>query len=143
MRAQKYYEKALAIHNDDFENLTDLLELYIIIRDFSMFDDKIILGEKLALDIKDKLVIYYLKISKTLIQMNQGSARSLLSSFMLFIKSNPAALDYFSWDYSDLETSETYKKLDGECKQILDTFKKYLKKQATPDEINSFEEAYS
>ncbi|PJE76724.1 hypothetical protein COV05_03080 [Candidatus Uhrbacteria bacterium CG10_big_fil_rev_8_21_14_0_10_48_16] len=140
-RAKKYYEKIYVIDPTDFGSLANLLEVYLMLSDYNSFNEKISHLEKEVEDKQDKIIIYYLKVAKPLLQQDLGTAKSELGDCISFIKDNPELLVKFSWNFGDIKQSDVYKGLDGESKKIFDNFVQYLTRSLGEENKAKFEKA--
>lgn len=138
-RAKGYYEKAHTIDPTDFPALCNLLEIYLMLGEYSKFNEKIAILEKEAIAPQEETIAHYLKITKYLFQEDLGEAKSLLSDLVSMVKDKPESLVAFSWDFSDIVQAEPYKKLEGDCKKTIDNLRKYLNKSIGEEQKNAFE----
>lgn len=139
-RALQSYEQALSIDSKDYSTIAELLEIYLAIQDFQKFDEKLPLMKDVILEDYERITLYYLKITKFLLKQDIGSGKGELEGLLSFIEEKPSALVHFSWDFSDIQKTDVFKKLDGESKNILQNLIKYLLKQLNDDEKKQFEE---
>lgn len=125
-RAIGIYEQVISIDTKDFYNFAELLELYLIQKDFVSFDEKIKLLEGNALDKKDYLMLFYLKISKDLLREHLAEAKEQITKLVDFKKKDPSIL--VSWDFTDIQNSPPYIALPagGEAKTIFVNLIQYL-----------------
>lgn len=122
-RATKIYEEIHSISPGNFNILADLLELYLIQRDFDKFDKKITLLEKESLDKKDDLMVLYLKIAKNLVKEHIADVRNDIDALVELRRKHKGIL--IGWDFNDIKTSECYPKT-GDAKLIFDNLISYL-----------------
>ena len=139
LRAKKMYEKAHIIDVSDFLVLANLLETYLFLEEYSNFNEKINALNDEVIDSSDKIVVYYLKIAKYLLQEDLGDAKSQLSDFISYVKDKPESIIRFSWDFSDIVRSDPCEKLNWESRTMLDNFRMYLTKSLDGNKKEAFE----
>jgi len=137
-RAIKTYEEILAIDTKNFYSLSEIMELYLIQKDFRKFDEKNYLLDKNVLDRNDFLIIFYLRISRHLLKQHLEEAKEELKKLVDFRKANRDAT--MIWDFSDIKNSPAYIGMPGgEAKNIFDNMVRYLYGGFSPEEKEKFE----
>ncbi len=139
LRAISYYKEAHSIDSKDFSILANLAELYLIIQDFISFEEKLDLLNKSVIENSEKIIPLYLKATEYLLKQHKLNATEEINRCVNFIKKCPNALIHFSWNFSDVKNSPAYLILDGELKDIMDNFIKYLSKELNPEQKERFE----
>jgi tetratricopeptide (TPR) repeat protein len=139
-RAIQYYEEAYKISPKDVSILADLLELYLILENYSNFDEKIIQLQRISIEEKEKVTLLYLEATKFLLKQHLQEAKERISKLVQFIEKHPIVLTHFNWDFSDIQDSEVYKKINGEAKIIFENLIKYLSKKMPNDQKSDFEQ---
>jgi tetratricopeptide (TPR) repeat protein len=139
-RAIDYLEQVVKISYDDHEALANLLELYIIVKNFENFDNKIDDLLESAISKSEKISYHYLKALRRLVEENIGKAKENIGKTVDYIRNNPSSLGAFSWNFNDIKESHVYYQLEGETKYILDNFIKYLDQTMSDDDKIIFEE---
>lgn len=139
LRAIQYYEEAYAINPKDFSLLAELIEVYLCVEDFKKFDERITQLEKLVVEDYEKSTVAYLKVCKHLFKQDLGSVNNTLKTYIDLVQKEPGALLQFRWDFSDIQKSGVYKKLDGEVKTIFENLVNYLNKNLDEEKKKRFE----
>jgi tetratricopeptide (TPR) repeat protein len=139
-RARELYEKIFLIAPKNFSNLTELQELNLITGNNSGFVDKEKKLEEAAIEDDEFLVIFYLQIMNLLLKQDLGNAESKIDECLAFSTQNPRALSQLAWSFTELKTSEAYKKLKGDPKKIADNFINYLSNTLNEEQRKKFEE---
>lgn len=136
-RAIKIYEEVYSIDIRNFNNLAELLELYLIQKDFEKFNRKITLLEKGILDKRDKLILFYLQIMAELLKEHISEAKEKILITTEFQKQNRDVR--ISWDFSDIKMCPAYSLLAGDTKKYFDNTIKYLTALLNEEERTKFE----
>lgn len=142
LRARRLYEEAHSIKNNDFTVASNLAELYLILKDFSAFDNLRNQLDRTCVESKEKAISTYLITTKWLIKENVGSAKGELKKLLKIIEAEPKDFESSFWDFSDLEKSETYKSISGESKEILETLIKFANKSLENEKKEVFIRKY-
>lgn len=137
-RATKIYEEVHSIDTTNFNNLAELLELYIIQKDFEKFNKKIVVLEGNILDKKDKLILLYLQIIFELIKEHISEAKEKIALLVEFQKLNRDVR--INWDFSDIKMCSVYLSLgNSDTKKYFDNSIKYLIQGMSEEEKIKFE----
>ncbi len=143
-RAIQNWEQAHLIKRKDSDTLADLLEVYLIVKNFRKFDERIKELGKLIIEESDTVTFHYLRAIRYLLVENLGEAKERIKNLINFTKENPRSLEIFSWEFDDIKNSDTYTKLHGESKIIFDNLASYLDAKLNEEESQKFEgENYS
>jgi|GEM_PF-3080373 len=138
-RSEQDFEEAYRINPNDVGVLADLLELYLILEDYSSFDEKINQLRKNAIDERETVYYFYLVIAKYLLKQHLQDAKIEIEKMIEFIQKHPTVLDHFNWNFKDIQGSETYMRLNGEAKSIFQSLIKYLGRTMAVDQKAKFE----
>lgn len=136
-RAIKNYEEIHSIDAKNFNNLAELLELYLIQKDFEKFNKKILLLEEDILDKRDNLIFLYLQIIAELIKEHIAEGKEKILLMIEFQKKNRDTR--INWDFSDIKMCPAYNTLTGDTKKYFDNTVKYLTVGMGEEEKTKFE----
>jgi len=150
----KDYEKAIDAFKEaiyiklNFDSFADLLELFLITKSYSEFDetiqnfDKAKLLSKIISNDREKIIFLYLQTTRYLLTENIGNAKHYLGKLINLVTQKNLTLErgFLIWNFSDLQQSEAYTNLKGESKKILDNLIRYLTDSMNFEERKSFEE---
>ncbi len=143
VHAGKKWVEAFYIRPDP-RIFTNLCEALLLTGDYEKFDQYMYMSEKtdsLSKDIfhesSDKIILLYLKITRHLLVKNQGEAENYIRELILLVTAE--GLVGLEWNFMDLQVSEKYQNLTGECKDILDNLITYLTKVIIPARKLEFE----
>ena len=136
-RAIKILEEVHSINISDFSNLAELIEIFLIQKYYEKFDKKISLLEKNIVDKKEKLLFFYLKIFFYVFKEHISDAKQYIDQLVEFRKTNPNILP--SWDFSDLQNSESNQSLQGDSKKYSDNIINYLRGGMSIEDKQKFE----
>lgn len=142
IRAIKKYEEAYSIDGKDFDSLANLTEVYLIVKDFESYENKIIFLEKIALDKKDHLVCKYLIIASYLLRQRLSDADNEIKKLVVYKEKNPSMT--VTWDFRDVKNGDTYKELKegSEAKKKFDEMVGYLTNRLSPEDKTKFVSEY-
>jgi tetratricopeptide (TPR) repeat protein len=138
-RATQYYEEAYIINPKDSSVLSNLLELYLILEDYNNFDEKINQLQRISIEEKEKVALLYLQVAEFLLKQHLHEAKEEIKKLVQFIEKHPMALNHFNWNFSDIQDSEVYKRINGESKTIFDNLIKYVSRKLSNEQKNNFE----
>ena len=82
-RAIQNWEQAHLIKRKDSDTLADLLETYLIVKNFRKFDEKIKELEKLIVEESDSVTFHYLRAARYLLVENLGEAKERINQFII------------------------------------------------------------
>jgi|SRR3989344_407442 len=123
----------------------NLCEALLLIGDYDTFDQYIkisglrgFLKKEIFQEVSDRIILLYLKSIRNLLVKNQGESEKYLSELITLTSKSDALLG-FQWDFIDLQTSNSYQNLTGECKNIADNLISYLQKNISPTRKADFE----
>jgi tetratricopeptide (TPR) repeat protein len=137
-KAIENWELAHSIKPKDSSTLQNLLEAYLLNKQFDDFDRKIGLLEKVAVD-DEKIVLYYLKVCRELFKSHLAEAEAEISKTVDYIKENSSYFKRLGWGFKELRESETYKGMRGDVKKLIDNYTAYVDRTLTPEQIKQFE----
>lgn len=129
-RALELFQKALD-KQEDFYVRANLSECACIV------GDKKLLSESLSLlrpvEVYDKLVLCYLRISKAALENDYVSAHQEMKSLILLGKENKRLIDHFYWSFKDIWQSGFINTLPTDFQEIYNDIFSYLaKRDAVP-----------
>jgi|SRR5688572_10013447 len=127
-RAIGSYEKALSIDPKNYHVLSNVLELYLMTGDSVAFEERLPRLGLNGVEHYEKLVYLYLCALKYLLIGHTIDARAAIQDAVEFVKQHPEALDRLRWNFSDLRESKIYQDLQGESKELLTNFVRYLER---------------
>ncbi len=141
LRAINYLEEAHKIKPKDFQALANLLEMYLLLKDFEKFDLKIKSLEKIILEKTERAILFYLKILRFTLVEDLGKTRGLIKELVDFVREGDVVLTPSHWGFGDLQGSDVYlKELKTTGRgNILDNVVKYLNRSLSPDDRGQFE----
>lgn len=120
-----------------------MCEALILQGDYPTFDhyietssSKSFLKRKIIEEYSDKIILLYLKIIRNLLVKNQGEAEIHLTTLITF--ANKQELPALDWTFIDLQRSDIYQKLDGECRIISENLIAFLSKTMLPNRLQDF-----
>lgn len=115
----------------DASVFTCMCEALLLVGDYDTFDQYVQMSthksfakRQILAELSDQILVLYLRASRHLIVKNQGEANLRITDIVDLIKNN--ARPSLNWDFIDLQRSDGYSRLDGECKVILDNLISYL-----------------
>ncbi len=129
----------------DSNTTLELLEAYLLIKDFHNFDETInsiqMMGifQKTLLDPENQIIFYYLRTIRYLIAENIGEAKNHIEEIITVLKANFKNGLRALWDFNDLRNSDSYHQLVGDSKQILDNLLGYLENSLNQNQKEQFE----
>jgi len=138
-RATECYLEVSKIKPNDYESLSNILEVYLLNRNLIKFVEGLPILNKLAIEDGEKLVCSYLAAANYLLEMYNSRAREEIDDIMTLNKKNPQALEYINWNFEDIKKSSVYENLEGESKKILENLVRYLSKGMNAEQIKKFE----
>lgn len=138
-RAREYFEKAYLIDTKDFGILATLLELHLMLKEWAKFNDRITLLEKEIIEDKERLLVFYLKAAKNLLQQDLGNAKTEIAALVSFIRDNADVLNRLSWNFGDLRDAKVTQALTGDPKQIFLNLCDYLQRSLPEQKREAFE----
>ncbi len=139
-RAIKNWKKAHIIREEDFNVLSNLLEVYLFDRQLDEFDSMMPKLIKNSIEKSDRVICDYLQISRYLLVENMGGARVKLKELIKFTQLLPQTLN-LDWDFNDMRKSDIYEKMNdsGEAKKTLKNLMAYLSKDLSRIQHEQFE----
>ena len=138
LRARKLYEEAHSIKKDDFTVSANLAELYLILKDFDAFDNLANRLGKVCVEDKEIVIRKFLLTAKWLIQEDLGSMKKPLNDLIKFCIKKEQILGPYIWSFQDLRSSETYKSLSEEPKEVLNNSMRLVEKTLENDKRKEF-----
>lgn len=137
-RSITFYEQLYSINPKDPNFLPNLLEVYLLNKQYDKFSQKLPRLSGILIEDRDKYVLFYLIALRYLLEQNLGTAKESIYESIAYSKDHVDSLESFSWDFSDLCNSDIYNRLTGEAKTLLDNFIKFLGRRLTEEEKNKF-----
>ena len=123
---------------------TNMCEAFLLTGDYDTFDQYArmsessgFLSKRIIQESSDQIILLYLKAVRHLLVKNQGEAEKHIVNLVTLVKNDK--LLGFQWDFIDLQTSNSYQNLTGECKNIADNLISYLQKNISPTRKADFE----
>lgn len=142
LKAFEKWKESFYIRPDP-EIFANACEVLLMMGDYKAFDEYIDIPEKVGLIKKnifgeqsDKVIFLYLKSMRHLLDKNQGVAEKYLNELVEII--NKSGIPILSWNFFDIQGSEPYQNLTGECKQMAENLVRLLSKQLADEEKNNF-----
>jgi len=143
-RASSKWKEALYIKSDSTVFL-NLCESFLLSKDFDSFDQyvKVIessdsfIKKEILLEPSDQIILFYLKSVRHLLVKNQGAAEINIEELINLVKNT--GLQGFSWEFLDLQTSDIYQNLNGECKNMAENLILYLSQNISQERKVAFE----
>jgi hypothetical protein len=80
-----------------------------------------------------------LQVAEFLLKQHLHEAKEEIKKLVQFIEKHPMALNHFNWNFSDIQDSEVYKRINGESKTIFDNLIKYVSRKLSNEQKNNFE----
>lgn len=144
LRALEAYKEAYSINPKDPFVLSDLLELFLITRNFNGFDEKIGFLEKDSIELNDKrgqIICFYLNALSGFLKGHMNETREKIKKCVDFIAENSNSSVSLSWTFKTLKDSDTYKKIpNNPDKQLFNNFMSYLEGTMPLENRTKFEE---
>lgn len=139
IRAIKLYEQCLRIKPDELDIVLNLMELYLIQKQFSDFDSLHERAIKLSVEASDIVKIHMLTATRYIVRQDIDMLKESIGRLVEYIKINAECLRSYAWEYADMKSSDTYKKLEPQTKIYYTNIEKYLSGKLKPEEKTSFE----
>ena len=142
-RAATFFENSFNSNPHDFNNLCELLELYIISNDERGVSSKMPYLEKIAVEDNEKLIVLFLKTAHLLLKEDLGSANLLIRETINYITRDGHHNPILNWSFKEITNSKRYKRLadDAEAKQKMNNFIKFLGNEMSEEEKRIFMES--
>lgn len=123
------YEEANAIKPKDNAVIGNLLELYLILGMYDLFDAKVKNYMKYSLESSDALTNMYLNALRSLIVEHMRDARQQIKKTIEFVNKNPGIRERFHWSNDEFIASDAYRVLDISTQKIITNYFAYLRRQ--------------
>jgi len=139
-RAVKNFEDIVAIEPNDFYNLANLLETYLIQKDFQSFHVRMDHLKKCIFTPKDNLVYYYVMILYFLLKGHHDDADLYVNELIQYTKANSEIT--MNWNFGDFKSSDTYSnslKTESDGRRKFDNLLKYITKTMSAEDRAIFE----
>ncbi len=145
-RAFDKWREAFYIRPDAsvFINMSEAL---LLVGDYDTFDQYVQMSQQrsfskrqILAELSDQILVLYLRAARHLIVKNQGEANLRIAEIIELIKNNN--LPSLNWDFIDLQRSDGYSRLDGECKVTLDNLISYLQNTMITIKKEDFESGH-
>jgi hypothetical protein len=123
---------------------TNICESLLLIGDYDSFDQYIrmsqgtgFLKKEIFQEPSDQIILLYLRAMRHLLVKNQGEAEKCIVDLVNLTKKE--TLLGFQWDFLDLQRSQAYQYLNGECRNIAENLISYLQKTLQSARKQEFE----
>lgn len=139
-RAVKTFEEIVSIEPNDFFNLANLLEAYLMQKDFQSFDSRIGNLEKCIFTSKDKLIYYYILILYYLLKGHHDDADRYILELVQYTRANSEIT--MNWNFGDFKKSDAYSsglRAESDSRRKFDNVIAYISKVMTPENRTNFE----
>lgn len=139
-RAIKTFEEIVSIEPNDFHNIANLLEAYLIKKDFKSFETHRNHFKKCLFSDKDELVYQYVMILYYFLRGHNVDADRHIAELVDFTRKNPEVT--INWNFGDFTSSPTYTdslEAGTDVRLKFDNVLSYLNKNMSAENVVRFE----